>query len=146
MIHRANLLALSALFVASTALAEFVEGTITAIDPQGQKMTVASPSGKSTEFKVNDARALNIVKVGSPVRVQANKELLGWNATSIQVPKDQLNIPDRRLLESDKTQYYALTEETKDEHLGMSANESLFSGRSQRPAGGSDVSVRTTRY
>ena len=136
-----SLAILGALLLATAAYADFFEGTIIEINQQDNKMAfIRDDNSERIDVQVNDRAALGLVREGSPVRVQAEKDSSGWNATSIQVPKDQLNVPDQRLLQTAEYANYNFANQERQE--GTSANESLSNHSRPGAAGGSEISVR----
>lgn len=123
--------------MATAAYADYFEGTISDIDHQTNKLGFTrTDNGERVEVEVRDQTALNLAKAGSPVRIQADKGLTGkWIAKSIQVPQDQLNVPDQALLNSNP----AALEQPK---AGMSASESISSNSNKTMYAGTEVTVR----
>ena len=132
------LILIGTLLVAGSAYAEYFEGTIANIDREGKKMTLSQKNtGELIEIKVNGVTALDLLRAGSPVRVQADKkDMIHWSASSVQVPREQLNVPDESLLESAEQSSMASVS-------GVAANES-FSAHAipADHSGGTEVNVR----
>ena len=81
-----NLVILASLMI-GTAYAQMFEGVVTKVDVAGKSVSlIQSNTQQETAVKVNDTSAFEKIKVGSPVRVEANNDSNGWTATSIKIP------------------------------------------------------------
>ena len=131
----------ASLFLATAAYADFFEGTISDIDRHDSKLAFTrADNAERMEVKVKDTTTLDLVRLGSPVRVQADKDLIGWTATSIQVPQDKLNLPDERLLKQAESTYMYPEVSARG---GISANEAISNEYSNPVAQpGTEISVR----
>src|SRR5689334_12252057 len=71
--------------LSGTAFAEMISGTITAIDPTGQKVTLMrSDTNDSVTVNVKDADSFASLRTGSTITLDAQKKFLGgWEAASV---------------------------------------------------------------
>ncbi len=83
-----SFLILGLLFWQNIAHAEMLSGTVTNIDPSGRIVTMQrADTNKTVKLHVKDASALESLRAGTQISVDASKSLFGkWETSSIETP------------------------------------------------------------